>query len=326
MIGIARRRGFTLVELLVVIAIIGILISMLLPAVQQVREAAHRTQCANNLRQLSLGMMNFESAHSHFPAGALTGDDDDDLGNDGWGWGAQILPFIEQVNLADSLAPGVSNDPGVFRRTFFQEGQIVAGGETVIPVFRCPSSALEELVPESVAQPSPNAVVSNPSPDNVGYAVADYKGNAGPNDQGVLMKFHDAIKVDDATGVVNGVVECKFSNIPDGSSNTVLIAESSYPGRQASSWPVWIGAMPRREDESIFCKPGEIGFSINGWTGSGPSEWWTAPDDDLVWSFHPGGAQFGFCDGSVHFITENLSEETYFNLGSRLDGNLIGEF
>jgi prepilin-type N-terminal cleavage/methylation domain-containing protein/prepilin-type processing-associated H-X9-DG protein len=320
MIVVNRRRGFTLVELLVVIAIIGILIGMLLPAVQQVREAAQRTQCANNLRQLSLGILNYESAHSHFPAGALTSPEDDDLGNDGWGWGAQILPFIEQANLADSLNPGISNQPGVFKDAF-RGGSIVAGGETIIPTFRCPSSSLLDRVPESNDRPA-GAVVSDPRPWQPGYAVTDYKGNAGPANDGVLMRLFDAIRDDDGFGVV----ECEFSDIPDGSSNTVLIAESSYPGRQGNDWPVWVGAMPDKSDESIFCKPGKIGFSLNGWTGSGPSEWWTAPEDDLVWSFHPGGAQFGFCDGSVHFINENLSEETYFNLGSRLDGGTIGEF
>ena len=325
MIVVVRRHGFTLVELLVVIAIIGILIGMLLPAVQQVRESARRTQCSNNIRQLSLGVLNYESAHSHFPAGALTGPDDDDLGNDGWGWGAQILPFIDQANLADRLNPSISNDPGVFRRTRFVEGRIVVGGDTKIPTFRCPSSALEDFVPETVDRPDPTAVVSNPSADNVGYGVADYKGNAGPDDEGVLMRLHDAIRTND-DGAILGVVECKFNDILDGSSNTVLIAESSYPGTQGGSWPVWIGAMPRKEDESTFCKVGEPGFSINDWAGSGPSEWWTAADDDLVWSFHPGGAQFGFCDGSVHFVDENLSEETYFNLGSRLDGGTIGKF
>jgi len=319
-----RRHAFTLVELLVVIAIIGILIGMLLPAVQQVRESARRTQCANNIRQLSLGLLNFESTHSHFPAGALTGEDDDDLGNDGWGWGAQILPFIEKANLADSLEPGISNQPGVFKDAF-RGGAIVAGGDEVIDTFRCPSSSLEEVVPETNVRP-PGEVISDPRPWHVGYAVADYKGNAGPANDGVLMRLHDAMRVGD-DGAVSGVVECEFNDIPDGSSSTVLIAESSYPGRQGNDWPVWVGTMPDKSDETIFCKPGDpAAGSINCWTGRGPSEWWTAADDDCVWSFHPGGAQFGFCDGSVHFISENLNSDTYFNLGSRLDGSAIGEF
>ena len=95
-----RKQGFTLVELLVVIAIIGILIGMLLPAVQQVRESARRTQCANNLKQLSLGILNFESAHSHFPAGALSAADDDaGDDDDGWGWGLKSYRLLNRETL-----------------------------------------------------------------------------------------------------------------------------------------------------------------------------------------------------------------------------------
>lgn len=311
-----KKRGFTLVELLVVIAIIGILIGMLLPAVQQVREAARRTACANNLRQIVLAMHNFESSNQHFPPGALSAIDDD-AGNDddGWGWAAQTLPFLEQGNLANSLVPGIGDNPGVFRETFDTTGAIIVGGNQTIPAFRCPSSSLPDLAPPSVSIPGIGEVQLDG--EHIGYATSDYKGNSGPANDGILMKRRDG-RGD------RGIIECTFGSIPDGSSNTVLACESSYPGRDGSDWPIWAG-IPQA-DEPIFCKPGEIGRSINAWQGQGPTEFWTAIDDDCAWSFHSGGAQFGFADGSVHFINENINSDTYFNLGSRLDGRVVGEY
>ena len=313
-----RKHGFTLVELLVVIAIIGILIGMLLPAVQQVRESARRISCANNIRQLTLALHNFESSNRHFPAGALSAvDDDTGDDDDGWGWGAQILPFMEQGNLADSLFPGISETPGVFKNSIDDTGSIIAGGEAVLPSFRCPSSDLEDVVPEN--NPTMEGfVIRSPDREHVGYGVSDFKGNAGPDNDGVLMKRLDGLRA-------RGVVECDFGSIDDGSSNTILLCESSYPGEEGDDWPIWAGAPDR--DEPILCKPGDrAAGSINCWTGGGPSQWWTAIDDDCAWSFHPGGAQFGFCDGSVRYLNENLNADTYFNLGSRLDGGVIGDF
>ena len=311
-----RKRAFTLVELLVVIAIIGILIGMLLPAVQAVREAARRTTCLNNAKQMSLAVLNYESAHQHFPAGALT-DVDDDAGNDddGWGWGAQILPFLEQENLAQSLQPGVEDNPGVFETTFNDTGQHIVNGQQAVPVFRCPSSTLDAVAPAAVDIPDRGSISLDR--EHVGYGTSDYKGNSGPSNDGVLMKRRDGL--DDG-----GVVECTFGAISDGSSNTVLVCESSYPGRNGSDWPIWAGCP--QADEPIFCKPGEIGRGLNCWQGQGPSEFWTAVDDDCAWSFHTGGATFGFADGSVHFLNENINTDTYFNLGSRLDGQVLGEF
>ena len=125
----AASRGFTLVELLVVIAIIGILIAMLLPAVQSVRESARRVQCMNNIRQLSLAALNYESAHMHFPSGVL--DDDDDLTDalrNGW---VDMLPFFEQNNLYRQY--DLNSD--------WKTGINAELGKEELAIFRCPSSA-----------------------------------------------------------------------------------------------------------------------------------------------------------------------------------------
>ena len=103
------KRGFTLVELLVVIAIIGILIGMLLPAVQQVREAARRADCSNKTRQLGLALLNFESAHQEFPAGWAAEDSSAAVSDPGWGWTAELLPFLE----ADPLFQLINFDQAV---------------------------------------------------------------------------------------------------------------------------------------------------------------------------------------------------------------------
>jgi prepilin-type N-terminal cleavage/methylation domain-containing protein len=327
-----RSRGFTLVELLVVIAIIGILIGMLLPAVQSVREAARRTACANNLRQLALGMLIYESGNGHLPGGAY-GSLDDSLNDDGWGWGAVTLPFLEQGNLSNSLTPTVSDNPGVFEETFVDTGAIVINADTELSVFRCPSSALAAVAPPSSTFPNPNGSASNVTVSLaariVGYGTSDYKGNAGFNNQGILMKRQDGIAGTD------GVFECKLAEIFDGTSNTALVAESSYPGRDGRGWPIWAGA--NVEDETTFCKVGDmvngVVSGINCWSpgmpnqgAPGPATFWLAIDDDCAWSFHPGGALFSFADGSTHFISENINGTTYFGLGSRIDGNPLGEF
>lgn len=317
-----RSRGFTLVELLVVIAIIGILIGMLLPAVQQVREAARRSACANNLRQLSLGMINYESTFGHLPGGVYGGLGD--CVDDGWGWGAFTLPYLEQGSLMDSLLPNVSDNPCVFEETFDSTGEIVVNADTEIPVFRCPSSGLPGVAPPTSSFPHPNGsgeVLTFPLPARlVGYGTSDYKGNAGPGDQGVLMKRSDGARP-------AGVFECRLAEIFDGTSNTALVAESSYASMDGRKWPIWAGG--NVDDETTLLKVGDIDngvvFKINCWEAGGPTAFWESVDNDCAWSFHQGGAMFSFVDGSTHFINENINDQTYFNLGSRMDGNPLGQ-
>ena len=184
-------RGFTLVELLVVIAIIGILIGMLLPAVQSVREAARRTQCMNNLRQLALAAMNFESAHMHFPSGVL--DDDDDLTEAlrvGW---VDMLPHLELNNLYSLY--DLNSD--------WKTGINADLAKTEIPIFRCPSN-----------------VGNFDQFGGVEGAVSDYAMSKGPSASLVSVKRGRQVGVFDVNS------ETSFAAITDGSSNVYLFGEA----------------------------------------------------------------------------------------------------
>ena len=190
-----NSRGFTLVELLVVIAIIGILIGMLLPAVQSVRESARRTQCMNNVRQLSLAALNYESAHMHFPSGVL--DDDDNLRDAlrvGW---VDMLPHIEQGNLYRQY--DLQSD--------WKSENNIALAEIEVPIFRCPSS------------------VGNF--DQFGSfrgALSDYAMSKGPSASLVRNSKSQM-------GVFDVNSETSFAEISDGSSNVFLIGEAVSDNR-----------------------------------------------------------------------------------------------
>ncbi len=309
-----RHHGFTLVELLVVIAIIGVLVALLLPAVQSAREAARRQTCLNNLKQMALAMHSYENTWGVLPVGAMTGPTGVGNQNDGFGWGVAILPFMEQKALFDQINPN-GRDAAIgdyFRAT----GTFMPGGETPVKTFRCPSSQLPKVVPPEWRIPGAGVV---PSPGlMIGYAVNDYKGNGGgchAEDDGVIGKRAEITWV-------------RFATITDGLSNMALLGESSYiTGNNTTAptvsedWPIWIGAP--NTDESIRYE-GRTGAPIN--CQCTITTMVVAINDDCAFSWHPSGGQFAFCDGSVKFVSQNVSGKTWCDLHSKNDGNPIGEY
>lgn len=318
-----RFQGFTLVELLVVIAIIGILVALLLPAVQAAREAARRTSCNNNLKQFGLALQNFHDIYQNFPPG-LTDDDTANLG-----WGTYILPYMEQTNLydkfSDNLAAGTApvamfvvkggshpnidswgGNPCALRIDF---GANQPYTQQVMSNYLCPSSAL-------------------PNKDNNGYGASSYVGNGGTE----VIAFSSF-----ACGAPQGIMTGVFSNdaqntttfvygmaaVTDGTSNTLMVGEigksqNVTPNKTTDgNFPLWAGG-----NNDGGCNAKYIGAHIRL---AGPNFNINRPpvdqqSDVSFGSFHPNGAQFVFVDGSVHFITQYIDTTVYSNFANRNDG------
>ncbi len=328
------RPAFTLVELLVVIAIIGILVGLLLPAVQAAREAARRMQCSNNLKQMGLALHNYESTYKKLPVALMANPNGSALDDDGFGWAVSLLPFIEQTNLYNQInpngTPGILGQQAIFDQ-FYPGLTMVPGGDTKIATYRCPSSAMPDVVPATFSIPgAPNAAPTQ-FPRSVGYATNDYKaaGGACPpyGDDGVMHKIREQRHIG-------------FGQITDGLSNTLAIAESSYvssnvgggAGRRQNpptpvtnfrDWPTWIGAFGSGQDETVRFN-GRTTAPVN--CQCKPSTMYQAISDDCAFSYHTGGVQVVFCDGSVHFISENIAVETWCHLNAKSDGQVLGQW
>ena len=297
-----RQYGFTLVELLVVIAIIGILISMLLPAVQAVREAARRISCTNNVRQIGLALHNFHSANSEFPEGVRLATASSPNGN--YGWATFTLPFIEQVNLFDQIDTEDRTQP--------PSSDLNQGG-AIVPGFVCPSSSLPERSSE-------------------GFAKCNYMGNQGDSNS----------RESDDGGVFDDGVSYSVRDITDGTSNTIFIGEADGSPIEESaqldnSFPKWIGAPDFNGDYShsrarrSVLRRGDVNVGFNFERPDG------APGDfspSLFSSRHTGGAIFGLADGSVRFISDTIETGTttnppdgvYMRLIMRNDGQVVADF
>ena len=313
-----RSRGFTLVELLVVIAIIGVLVALLLPAVQSAREAARRQTCLNNLKQQALALHNYHDTWQILPCGLLGAAPGLSPTDDGFGWACMILPFLEQKALFDQINP--NGQAGALRAALNAGVSPIRGGETPLKVYRCPTSQLPKIVPDGDWR-LPGAGSYPPSSRLMrGYAVNDYKaagGSCNRDDDGAMGKRSE-------------LPWTRFAQITDGLSNMLLTGESSYVTGNSTNpnsitsvedWPIWIGGPDT--DESIRFN-GRTTAIIN--CQCTPNTMYAAISDDCAFSWHAGGAQFSFCDGSIRFISQNISTQTWCRLNGRDDGQPLGDF
>ena len=290
--ALKTRAGFSLIELLVVIAIIAILIGLLLPAVQKVREAAARIQCANNLKQIGLALHSYENANGRFPPGYRDTRPEVQAGP-GWGWPAFLLPYVEQSALH------LQTDP---ERTLLGGGSDISvpTSQTLTPlaVYRCP------------ADPGPPA---NNFYD--GHATASYRGvgwsrpQTAPGPKGLMIT-----NVHDPNGVLYRNSRTRIADVPDGLSGTVFVAEVCLDERRGKWGGIWAGA--NRKDQYGLWISGVIWAIDEGpFRLNGPDKW-------AFCSPHPAGTGVLLGDGSVRFIANSAAPRIPADLASRAGGEV----
>jgi len=325
-----HRRGFTLVELLVVIAIIGILVALLLPAVQSAREAARRVQCQNNLKQLGLGMLIHHEAHSYVPGGGWgwlwTGDPDRGSGaNQPAGWNYSLLPYIEQQNVYELGADGQADTI-----TDKQRDGALLRDQTPIPAFVCPSRRRNSLYPR------PQSMTYYNGRQVTRAGVLDYAANAGdtsprwysgPGSIAAAATFNwDTGSALSNTGISYSRSEIGIAQVRDGTTNTYLLGEKSLmpddylTGKNsADDFGMYEGCA---HDTYRWCDM----FDLKTNTGRTPKQDRTGVNDYSSFGGpHASGCFFVLCDGSVRAIDYSIDATIHARLGNRQDGLVIDQ-
>jgi prepilin-type N-terminal cleavage/methylation domain-containing protein/prepilin-type processing-associated H-X9-DG protein len=297
------RSGFTLIELLVVIAIIAVLIGLLLPAVQKIREAANRMKCTNNLKQIGLAMHNHHDVNGYFPPSATS-----TPFNPGWAslhaWGAFLLPFIEQDNVARIYRWDLNwNDP-------VNQPAVT----TQLKIMLCPSAASKrvDMAPPSTTPAGPWQ--SAPSDYTPTTRIA----------QGAITAGFVNYTPTDINGMMVTNMKLGFADVLDGTSNTIALAEdagrpqrwqagkmtNSQVANSAAGWA----------DRNNLIAP--TGAKTDGSARLGPCAM-NCTNDNELYSFHPGGVNVVFGDGSVHFLRSSIDLSTLAALITKAGGEVL---
>jgi prepilin-type N-terminal cleavage/methylation domain-containing protein/prepilin-type processing-associated H-X9-DG protein len=281
------RSGFTLIELLVVIAIIAILIGLLLPAVQKVREAAARMSCSNKLKQIGLGLHNFHNVHNVLPSGMGNSGNDD-----AYAWGTFLLPYLEQTSLYDQIKATETIIPGGDANSSSCANNDPGDG-VKLSAYMCPSSSLADE-------------------NSQGFGRSNYAACIGDD---------WATSANRGMFVRRRTTRVAINDVIDGTSNTIAVGEVTGPhpndvlATNHRSFPIWVGGMTSGPEEETHIRG--VNQPINlVYTG-------TPGRMENFASRHPGGANFLLGDGSVRFISETIHSTTYVNLGVRNDGNVV---
>jgi prepilin-type N-terminal cleavage/methylation domain-containing protein/prepilin-type processing-associated H-X9-DG protein len=289
-----RRTAFTLIELLVVLAIIAVLIGLLLPAVQKVREAAARIRCQNNLKQIGIALTLYHDATGSYPPGYRDPLAEPQFGP-GWGWGSYILPYLEQDNLYRALQV----DTQVFGNG---ASLAVATPLTQMPlsVYTCPSNSGPSI---------------NPFYNDQG--TSSYRGVGGaqvPMAQGpvgyMIVGIHTQLN-----GIFWRNSGVRVADVTDGTSNTAAVGETALDLNRNKWGGIWVGA--QRADVGIMWISGVLWVvDTNTLRINGSDKW-------AYCSTHPGGVNFVYCDGSVHFVRDQADPQVVAYLCIRNDGMAV---
>lgn len=328
-----NRRAFTLIELLVVIAIIAILIALLLPAVQQAREAARRTQCKNNLKQLGIAMHNYHDVFNTLPPAYVQATVADNKGH--WAWSAFLLPYLDQAPLFNTL-----NVNGQLPSAAMQASQRAM--QTQLAAFDCPSDNGPQV--HDAALDAGYAIEEATTTNNLGLALVNYvvSNNTSAPRQAGRPGTDGSVA---ASGAFYRNSRINFAAIVDGSSNTILAGERAwYSGSVRMSAGTGYAVRdanaggPAAQDVNPLWNQGLM--TIAGTTKWGINPVLSGPNIENCAAYssqHTGGAHFLMGDGTVRFISENIQNNfettppatinsTFEALGGIADGYVIGEF
>ena len=325
----SRRRGFTLIELLVVIAIIAVLVGLLLPAVQKVREAAARAKCQNNLKQLGLGIHNYESTYQVLPSGSypVTSNATYALG-----WVPRVFPFVEEgprLSAIEALTPNAMLNINPSRLTTSPYG---FGNDPAfmnpVKTLACPSSELLALSPDAFINNASNATLTRLQ------GALHYVANAGsgnefaPHPTGGTYTASDAFAQFTVNGLIYPDSKVKLVDVADGTSNTLLVGERS----SAQNWPQgtntpplwgriqpWTWGFTKYSYGYLMIDHKYVLLPINGGTGT------TTPNGTAYRSAHAGdGVNAVMGDGSVRFLTAGMTDvNTLHALATRSGGEVV---